>query len=96
MALQGAMGKFLAGTGWDKVLTASNVLTSGRASSTLSDSHVKRTRYAHQVSLASLHLLKLDAYSTYINEKGSSVSFDGWDANMFSNSTMYNYWNKSI
>ena len=41
MALQGVMAKFLAGSGWDKLSTASNVLTSGRASSTLSDSHVK-------------------------------------------------------
>ena len=94
MALQGAMGKILAGSGWDKVLATSDVLTSGRASSALSDSHVKRTRYAHQVSLAALHLLKLEAYDNYINEFGPSEPFDIWDARMSSNAATYQYWDQ--
>ena len=35
MAIQGSVGKFLAGSGWDKLLSESSVLTSGRASSAL-------------------------------------------------------------
>ena len=37
----------------DKAASA-EVLTSGRAQSTLNEHHIKRTRYAHQVSLVSL------------------------------------------
>ena len=67
------MGNLLAGSGCDKVLAAAGVLTSGHPSSALGDSHVKRTRYAHQVSLASLHILKLEAYQQYNSENGPSV-----------------------
>ena len=41
---------------------SAEVLTSGRAQSTLIEHHIKRTRYAHQVSLVSLYMLKQNAY----------------------------------
>ena len=36
--------------------------TSGRAQSTLDEHHITRTRYAHQVSLVALYMLKKSAY----------------------------------
>ena len=58
-------GKLLRDSGWTTVLSQTQVLTSGRAQSALNEHHIKRTRYAHQVSVMSLHLLKHKAYSAY-------------------------------
>ena len=45
------IGKLQHDTGWDIILSQAEVLTSGRAQSTLDEHHIKHTRYAHQVSL---------------------------------------------
>ena len=59
------MGMLLRDSGWTAVLSQAHVLTYGRAQSALNEHHIKRTRYAHQVSVMSLHLLKHNAYSAY-------------------------------
>ena len=52
----------------------------GRAQSVLNEHHIKRTRYAHQVSLTSLYILKQKAYSGYCaNLLGSPESLKMWD-----------------
>ena len=56
------IGKLLHDTGWATVISQAEVLTSGRAQSTLNDHHIKRTRYAHEVALVSLYMLKQSAY----------------------------------
>ena len=56
------IGKLQHDTGWDIILSQAEVLTSGRAQSTLDEHHIKRTRYAHQVSLVALYMLKQSAY----------------------------------
>ena len=56
-------GKLLRDSGGTTVLSLAQVLPSGRAQSALNEHHIKRTRYAHQVSVMSLHLLKHTAYS---------------------------------
>ena len=56
------IGKLQHDTGWATVLSQAEVLTSGRAQSTLNEHHIKRTRYAHQVSLVALYMLKKSAY----------------------------------
>ena len=48
--MHGMIGKLLRGSGWSDILTQAQVLTSGRAKSVLDEHHIKRTRYAHQVS----------------------------------------------
>ena len=73
------MGKMLRGSGWDTVLAQADVLSSGRAQSALSDHHIKRTRYAHQVSLVSLALLRQSGYSKYSSHVlGPPESVDMW------------------
>ena len=57
------MGMLLRDSGWTTVLSQAHVLTYGRAQSALNEHHIKRTRYAHQVSVMSLHLLNHKAYS---------------------------------
>ena len=56
------IGKLQHDTGWDIILSQAEVLTSGRAQSTLDEYHIKHTRYAHQVSLVALYVLKQSAY----------------------------------
>ena len=56
------IGKLQHDTGWAIILSQVEVLTSGRAQSTLNEHHIKRTRYAHQVSLVALYMLKQSAY----------------------------------
>ena len=53
------IGKLLRDTGWTTILSQAEVLTSGRAQSTLDEHHIKHSRYAHQVSLVAL---KQNAY----------------------------------
>ena len=61
---------------------------------TLPDSHIKRTHYAHQVSLAALHLLKLEAYNIYADEFGPSEPFEIWNKRMAANDVMFSYWSQ--
>ena len=74
------IGKLLRGSGWDSILSQAEVLTSGRAQSALNEHHIKRTRYAHQVSLMSLYLLKKTAYTEYCkNVMGPPEPFNMWN-----------------
>lgn len=76
-------GKLLRDSGWSSVLSQAQVLTSGRAQSTLNENHIKRTRYAHQVSLMSLYLLKRAAYCQHCeNMVGPTEPFDLWNKRM--------------
>ena len=52
MAVLSMLGKWLEGSGWSSALVEAGIVTSGRAEVMLSASHVKRTRYAHQVTAA--------------------------------------------
>ena len=56
------IGKLLRETGWANILSQVEVLTSGRAQSTLDEHHIKHTRHGHQVSLVALYVLKQSAY----------------------------------
>ncbi len=74
------IGKLLRDSGWATVLSQAEVLTSGRAQSALNEHHIKRTRYAHQVSIMSLYMLKQKAYSEYCNNMMvPAESFDVWN-----------------
>ena len=58
MALFNMLGKWLDGSGWSSALIEAAVVTSGRADILLSAFHIKRTHYAHQVTVASLYILQ--------------------------------------
>lgn len=91
------MGKVLRGSGWDRALAQADVLSSGRAQSALDDHHIKRTRYAHQVSLVSLSHLKQNAYLQYTsNVLGPCESYEMWCARKSANVHMFKYWSLVI
>ena len=54
---------WLDGSGWINVLKQSFVNTPGRIDSFIKGSNVKRKRYAHQITLASLIVLAEEAFS---------------------------------
>lgn len=87
------IGKVLRDSGWVTVLPQAEVLTSGRAQSALDEKHIKRTRYAHQVSLMSLHFLKNKAYSAYCSEiHGPPQTQENWDELKKTESPQLKYW----
>ena len=91
------MGKMLQGSGWDTVLAQANVLSSCLGQSTLSEHHIKRTSYAHQVSLASLSSLRRDAYSQHSSTvQGTPESFEMWSKRQSADIHMFKYWSLVI
>ena len=58
MAVISMMEKWLDESGWCTALVEAGITTPGKAEAFLSASHVKRTRYAHQVTVACLHVLQ--------------------------------------
>ena len=91
------IGKILRDSGWTTVLSQAEVLTSGRAQSALNEHHIKRTRYAHQVSVMSLYLLKQKAYSSYCSSVlGPPVSRQMCNEKSRTENPMFSYWSMII
>jgi len=74
MAFLNAIGDWLEGSGWIQALEKGNISTTGRIESFLSGKKVKRTRYAHQVSLAVLLKLAEEAFK----EQEEIEDFEVW------------------
>ena len=64
MAFLNAIGDWLEGSGWVDIFERARFTTVGRIDSFLKGSKVKRNRYAHQVSLASLVKLAKDGFES--------------------------------
>ena len=89
--------KFIRGSGWEWAMTTAEVFTAGRAASALDDHHIKRTRYAHQISLVSLSLLKQEAYTVYCEEiQGPPEPFELWSKKRADDADMLKYWSQII
>ena len=56
------LGKLLDKSGWDEALTEAEVFSSGRAQSVIHASHLKQTRFAHEISVVAFTKLKTQAY----------------------------------
>ena len=81
MATFKALGKWVLGSGWPEALTNATVASPGVANSFLTASHITRTRRAHQVTAARLHLLMKKAYEEYSKTEeidGPTRPFDEW------------------
>jgi len=55
---------------------------------------VKRTRYAHEVSLASLFILRNEAYSAGTEDR--SESFESWVSRQCKESVQFLYWQTTL
>ena len=95
MAILNMLGKWLDGSGWSSALVEAGVATSGRAAALLSASHVKRSRYAHQVTVASLYTLQSNACNIYCKELPASeepLPFKVWCQTKSEQHPQFYYW----
>ena len=79
-------GKLLTRSGWDRMFSLAEIFTTGIATYLLAGKHVKRTRYAYQLTLARLHVLKVQAYDHYCRDSyGSHEPMEMWEKWLISN-----------
>ena len=74
MAALKAAGDWLQGSGWTQALVQAEIATAGKADSLLKVAHVGRTRHAHQVTDAALHILQHKAHDKYKATSGHQES----------------------
>ena len=89
------VGYWLKGSGWTNALVQAYVTTPGTADSFLKVSHITCTRRAHQITLASLFILKKRAYENYrltLKENKAAVSFEIWCKERGSRRPHFRYW----
>ena len=82
MAAWKTAGNWLQDSGWTQALVQAEIATTGTADSFLHAAHVSRTRRAHQVTAAALHILQHHAYSRY-KERATArdeelLQFEAW------------------
>ena len=90
MATMSMIGDWLEGGGWSDLIANAQVFTSGTSKALLSAFHVKKSRYAHQVSVATLHLLLKQAFEKHqinINE----ITFETWVDSARKKSVQFEY-----
>ncbi len=95
MAALKTLGNLLDGSGWTSALVQAGVATPGTADSFLKAAHVTRTRRAHQVTASTLHILRQDAYTKYVNEleEGrNQISFEEWCKRRGDASPQFKFW----
>lgn len=93
MASQECGGKLLAGSGWERMFHHAKIFTSGVAASLLGGKHIKRTRYAYQLTLAWLHVLEIQAYQEFCRQSsGPHIAFEMWEQRLANSSSTAYYW----
>ena len=95
MAAWRTVGDWIAGSGWTEALDRANVASFGTADSFLKACHVKRTRQAHIVTVAALHILRRRAYDAYCSSVIASeniLSFEDWCGERTNESPQFAYW----
>ena len=85
------IGKWMDGCGWTDVISECNIASAGVAESLISVSHVTRSRHAHEVTAAALHMLLNDAYTDQAKAKTLS-DFHAWCSQQCSSSVQFHYW----
>lgn len=96
MAAMKTAGDWLQGSGWIQALVQAEVATAGTADSFLRAAHVGRTRRAHQVTAATLHILQHNAHSKYTERANAgdeeALDFDAWCNLRAENCPQFQYW----
>ena len=89
-------GNWLEDSGWCSAITEAEETSSRKAQSFLSASHVSRTRYAHQVTAASLYTLMMKAYESYTKSTEVSSSFLCWKKQKDEECSQFHYWSTTL
>ena len=75
------------------MFSIANIFTPGVATSLLGGKHVKRTRYAYQLTLAWLNTLRIQAYDEYCHDGyGPHEPIEMWEKRLISNAPTICYW----
>ena len=69
---------------------------SGKAESFISASHVTRTRYAHQVTAAALHILMTKAHEKQSIEQQKTSDFKTWKSEKASQYPQFYFWSQTL
>ena len=82
------IGDVLEGSGWVDALIKSGLGSPGVVESFLSSSHLKRTRYAHEVTACTLYSLLRQVYQ----ESDCNSSFDDFCDEQVKRHPQFRYW----
>lgn len=82
------IGSWLEGSGWDEALVKSGITTPGRSEGILKSTHIKRARYAHEMSLMALNIVLFDQF----NFESDGQSYTEWMQNKRRASPQFQYW----
>ncbi len=99
MNLLKLLGDWLQGSGWTTAVMQANITSTGWAESLLSDTPVTRTRYGHQVTAASLHILRQQAYEQYCLQEcevQNALPFLEWRSVQCAEKPQFRYWNITL
>ena len=88
MMLLSCIGDWLNGSGWCEMYESSKVSTAGKIESFLKGSKVKRTRYAHHVTLSVLLTLAKESF----DQQTLFTSYKDWKENLSKTSVNAYYW----
>ena len=82
------------------ILVEAGVISAGKAEALHTASQIKRTRYAHQVTVSALHLLQQSAFEATVSaesdHQSEQLSLDSWCQLMCDKHPHFFYWNTVI
>lgn len=90
------LGDWLEESGWCHLITEAQIASSGTAQSFLKASHVKKTRHAHEVTAATLHILMKQAYDQYAIFTQVPLNFDAWKAKKEKECPQFQFWSATL
>jgi len=99
MATLRMLGNWLDSDGWTAALVSANVISSGKADALLQVSHVARTLYFHQVTVACLYIMQQKAYAHYVDSVGVTATADDfktWCLTQSQKHPQFMYWSQTI
>ena len=89
MAALKVLGSLLEGSGWVEAISEAGIVTAGSAEGLLSASNARRSRRAHEITLAALHILQHVAFE----KLGSAdVSFKDWCEQQRAEHKQFAFW----
>lgn len=91
MSFISVIGTWLSGSGWNEVIVKAGISTPGKTLGILKGSHVKRCRYAHEVSLVAMNILLRKAYDSD-EFKSENEEFGVWVERKRNSIPQFQYW----
>ena len=92
MELMRMLGSLLNGSGWVYVFSKSGSFGMGTADSFLKVVHVKKSRYAHEITACCLHALQYQAYEAESEAMTEPLSFTEWHTLKKTDSSHFFFW----